>query len=253
MSLVSIHRPDLAVPPRWMRRRMPPRSTPHTFPSQPRPRLHAAGISLWAGVCQRRQVRSGTPITAQNLVVGMPASSADHLEVREGPSRPSADFFHTRSSTAASPSARVRSATSASSCCSRVEGPERPAAVRPLLPASRNCRFHVPDRLLGHPRPLRRFGDGELTGENDRRHRVRHDGLGRLVQQQTTAQRPRLHPHPKSSKRPTTLNQRHSNRSSRQHEAGNEPVAVHRSRYARSWDDLSTSLLGRGRRTLHRG
>jgi len=34
---------------------------------------------------------------------------ADHLEVLEGPRRPSADFFHTRSSTWASPSAALRS------------------------------------------------------------------------------------------------------------------------------------------------
>src|SRR4051794_1804114 len=33
--------------------------------------------------------------------------------------------------------------------------------------------------------------------------------------------------HPPSSKPPTTLNQRHSNRSRHQHEAGNEPEAVH--------------------------
>src|SRR5690606_20225501 len=68
---------------------------------------------------------------------------ADHLEVLEGPRRPSADFFQTRISTAASPSAWVSSTTSASSCASRVEGPDLPAA-RPVLPASRNCRFQFP-------------------------------------------------------------------------------------------------------------
>src|SRR5690606_25246687 len=68
---------------------------------------------------------------------------ADHLEVLEGPSRPSADFFHTRTSRCASPRAWVNSATSASSCCSRVEGPDFPAA-RPVLPASRNARFQFP-------------------------------------------------------------------------------------------------------------
>lgn len=62
---------------------------------------------------------------------------ADHLEVLERPNLPSADFFHTRNSTAASPKAWVRSATSASSCCSRVEGPDRPAA-NAVLPASRS-------------------------------------------------------------------------------------------------------------------
>jgi hypothetical protein len=56
---------------------------------------------------------------------------ADHLEVREGPSRPSADFFHTRSSTAASPRAWVSSAASAASGASRVEGPGLPATRPP--------------------------------------------------------------------------------------------------------------------------
>jgi hypothetical protein len=42
----------------------------------------------------------------------------DRQLLREGHSRPSADFFQTRNSTAASPRAWVRSATSASSCCS---------------------------------------------------------------------------------------------------------------------------------------
>src|SRR5665648_273804 len=64
-------------------------------------------------------------------------------EVLEGPSRPSADFFQTRSSTAASPNAWVRSATSASNCCSRVDGPALPA-TSPARPASRNCRFQFP-------------------------------------------------------------------------------------------------------------
>src|SRR5699024_1500859 len=67
----------------------------------------------------------------------------DHLEVPKGPRRPSADFFHTRSSTAASPRAVVRSATSASSCCSRVEGPDLPA-TNAVFPASRKSAFHRP-------------------------------------------------------------------------------------------------------------
>ncbi len=79
-------------------------------------------------------------INAQNLVVDMPRLHADHLEVFEGPRRPSADFFQTRNSTAASPSAEVRSATSASSCCSREDGLPEPAAS-PARPVSMNCRF----------------------------------------------------------------------------------------------------------------
>src|SRR5699024_7720253 len=67
----------------------------------------------------------------------------DYLEVFEGPSRPSALFFQTRSSTAASPSARVRSSTWASSWASRGDGPGFPAASA-VLPASRNSVFHRP-------------------------------------------------------------------------------------------------------------
>src|SRR5665648_367465 len=70
-------------------------------------------------------------------------TQTDYLEVLEGPSRPSADFFQTRSSTAASPRAWVRSATSASNCCSRVDGPALPA-TSPARPASKNCRFQLP-------------------------------------------------------------------------------------------------------------
>lgn len=68
---------------------------------------------------------------------------ADHLEVLEEPSRPSADFFHTLTSRCAPPSAWVNSATSASSCSSRDEGPDLPA-TRAILPASKNSTFHHP-------------------------------------------------------------------------------------------------------------
>lgn len=68
---------------------------------------------------------------------------ADHLEVLEGPNRPSADFFHTRSSTAASPRACVSNSTCASSCSSRVDGPDRPAA-NAVFPASRKSALHRP-------------------------------------------------------------------------------------------------------------
>ena len=64
-------------------------------------------------------------------------------EVREGPKRPSALFFHTRISTAASPKARVRSSISASSWASRVDGPVLPA-VKAVFPASMNSAFHRP-------------------------------------------------------------------------------------------------------------
>jgi hypothetical protein len=54
----------------------------------------------------------------------------------KGLKRPSADFFHTRNSTAASPTTWVSSVTPASSGCSRVDGPDFP-----VLPATRNWRF----------------------------------------------------------------------------------------------------------------
>src|SRR5690606_12892521 len=72
-----------------------------------------------------------------------PRLGADYLEVLEGPSRPSALFFQTRASRCASPRAVVSSATSDSSCCSRLEGPLRPEASAGR-PASRNSAFHRP-------------------------------------------------------------------------------------------------------------
>lgn len=68
---------------------------------------------------------------------------ADHLEVLERSSRPSADFFHTRISIAASPGAEVRSVTCSSSCCSRAEGLASPASILALAP-SRKSAFHRP-------------------------------------------------------------------------------------------------------------
>jgi hypothetical protein len=72
---------------------------------------------------------------------GSPRSG--HAGVLEGPNRPSADFFHTRASKCASPRAWVNSATSASSCCSRFDGPDLPA-ISPARPDSRSCRFQFP-------------------------------------------------------------------------------------------------------------
>src|SRR5215211_8142550 len=72
---------------------------------------------------------------------------ADHLEVREGARRYSADFFHTRSSTCASPSAAFNSSTSASSASSREDGRLAPPAASPARPDSRNCCFHFPTEV----------------------------------------------------------------------------------------------------------
>jgi hypothetical protein len=73
----------------------------------------------------------------------MPASTRITSRSSKGPGRPPALSFQTRISTAASPSACVSSATSASNCSSRVEGPGRPAA-RAVLPASRKSAVHRP-------------------------------------------------------------------------------------------------------------
>ena len=61
-----------------------------------------------------------------------------------GPRRYSADFFHTRSSTCASPSAAFSSSTSSSSRRTCGFEPGRPPSAHPYLPPSRNCRFQLP-------------------------------------------------------------------------------------------------------------
>jgi hypothetical protein len=101
--------PDLAVSPRRMRQRVAARQLGGRGPGRPRPRT----LRLFA--------RSGHGLPASPGPLGHDQRAeprgqqaridADHLEILEGPSRPSADFLHTRSSTAASPSAWVRSAT----------------------------------------------------------------------------------------------------------------------------------------------
>src|SRR5207302_7767862 len=70
-----------------------------------------------------------------------PGLEADHLEFLVGPSRCSALFFQTRSSTCASPSAAFNSSTSSSNCRSRRFGPGGPPSTRPALPLSKNCCF----------------------------------------------------------------------------------------------------------------
>lgn len=68
---------------------------------------------------------------------------ADYPEVRKGPNRPSALFFQTRISIAASPRACVNSATSASNCSSRLDGPVFPATSA-ALPPSKNSAYQRP-------------------------------------------------------------------------------------------------------------
>jgi hypothetical protein len=109
---------------------------------------------------------------------------ADYREVLEGPSRPSALFFQTRISTAASPNACVRSATSASSCCSRVYGPVFPttsAALPPSKSTNRRAR-EVYARHTGTRTPLKwqpsqagEFHRAGLTAFNERHHGIGED------------------------------------------------------------------------------
>lgn len=76
----------------------------------------------------------------QNPCGRRPRLGAYYLEALKGPNRPSALFFQTRSSTCASPRAWVNSTTSASSCSSRDDGPDRPA-TNAVFPASKNSAF----------------------------------------------------------------------------------------------------------------
>ena len=142
MAVVADHRPYFAM--------LPGRALGGVFEDQ-----------LPSSIPSRLRPRTLRRITS--TLVGLPASpgafghvdqlaeprgrharlNTDHLEVLEGRNLPSADFFHTLISIAASPRAWVSSETSASSCCSRLEGPDRPA-VNAVLPASRKSAFHRP-------------------------------------------------------------------------------------------------------------
>ena len=91
---------------------------------------------------------------------------ADHLEVLEGPSRYSALFFHTRSSTWASPRAALRSSTSSTK--GSLGGVRTgPAAGRHSRGAGlQELPLPVPDRGLGDLRAASGPGDGQLTGQD---------------------------------------------------------------------------------------
>lgn len=136
VPVMSGHRPDLPMTPRRMRVRVPDHDVTGRDPGRPRPWTFRRPILLRLGL--------QAPPRALGHVkqIAEPRSrharlDADHLEVLEGRNRHSALFFHTRISTAVSPSACVSSATLSSSCCSRVEGLDLPASM-PALPTSRN-------------------------------------------------------------------------------------------------------------------
>src|SRR5690554_1124937 len=142
MPVVADHRPDLAMSPRRMRTRVRQHAFPRGITGRTRPRTldlsTSTGLGLPAAPSPFRDAELLAPPRGRH-----PGLDPDHLEVLEGPNLPSADFFHTLASRWASPSAWVRSATSASSCCSRVDGPDRPAASA-VFPASRKSAFHRP-------------------------------------------------------------------------------------------------------------
>src|SRR5450830_1847775 len=142
VPVVADHRPDPAVTPRRVTQRVAAGGVTDPGPDRSRPgsldRVPGPGAGLMAtpgplGHADQLAEPRGRHARGQT----------DYLKVLEGPSRPSADFFQTLSSTAASPNAWVRSATSASSWASRVVGPALPA-TSPARPASRNCRFQFP-------------------------------------------------------------------------------------------------------------
>ena len=136
MAVAAGHRPDLAMPPRRGRQRMLSlqRASCLTRWQRPLPfgRLRLSGFRLSPSIGPFEQVDQPHEPRSRHARL-----SADHLEVLEGPRRPSALFFHTRISMAAPPNAVVNSATSSSSCCSLLEGFDLPAWI-PSLPASRN-------------------------------------------------------------------------------------------------------------------
>src|SRR5690606_20704592 len=134
-----VQRPDLAVPPRGELRselrdgRLDPlhrRRRPWALrglPGQPAGSLTGVGAARDLDqLSEPRDAHAGV--------------GPDHLEVLDGGSS-SAERFHTRSSTWASPSAAFTSSSSASSARSRLFGPGLPPSATPWRPASMNWRF----------------------------------------------------------------------------------------------------------------
>src|SRR5699024_3243215 len=115
------HRPDLAVPPERMLPGVLVDQLGRSIAGRLRPRTLRPSASPSLGLPPPpgplRDVELSAPPRGRH-----PRLDTNHLEVLEGPNRPSALFFHTRISTAASPRACVRSSTCASSCSSRVDG-----------------------------------------------------------------------------------------------------------------------------------
>ncbi len=114
VTVVTGHRPHLAMTPRGMGQGMLDRQR-----ALPPGQAAATALSPCSQRARRQRRQRALGHVNNRLNVRL---HADHLEVLEGPNLPSADFFHTRISTAASPRAWVKSCTSASSCSSREDG-----------------------------------------------------------------------------------------------------------------------------------
>ena len=141
-----------------------PRTTPDapTHASSPTPtRTHAQGVATAPSPsrrrgscpCHRRQVPSGMSITWQNLALDMPASTRITSRSSKGPAGPSADFLHTRISTAASPNAWVRSATSASKLLLTGRGTRLSRRQRGLTGLKKVCLPPADGLLADHLSP----------------------------------------------------------------------------------------------------
>ncbi|MEY9995521.1 hypothetical protein ABIE67_007553 [Streptomyces sp. V4I8] len=140
VAVVAAHRPHLAVAPGQVRERVPAGGLPDALAGRARPRSSGMRAPAGAGLVTApgplgHADEPAEPRGRHALSVRITSRSS------KGPAGPP-DFFHTRSSTAASPSAWVKSATRASSCCSRVLGPDLPPWL--ARPDSRNWRFQVP-------------------------------------------------------------------------------------------------------------
>ena len=143
MPVMSGHRPDLAMPPSRLGQHMPNHKIPHSHTSRLGPRsLSAAQPASLFGLPPAPDPVQACQSVGRTSQWTCPPPH-DHLEVLERPRRLSADFFHTRISTATSPNVRVNPATSASNCYSRDVGLDLPASI-PALSPSRNCRFQFP-------------------------------------------------------------------------------------------------------------
>ncbi len=165
MTVVTGHRPHLAMTPRGMGQGMLDRQVTCCLPGRARPRPlqmlpSAAGPGLPAPPRALGHVEALAEPRGRHARL-----HADHLEVLEGPSRPSADFFHTRISTAR---------------LTQRLGQFSDLCLQLLLPAGRTrltgrqsgftglqeIGLPPPDRLLTDLLPTGRLSDTHLPGQH---------------------------------------------------------------------------------------